>query len=107
MDVRRSTTTANSVMSGDVKLGNETTVSIKKNKVAPPFTSTKFDILYGTGIDKVGEIVDKATDKGILQKSGSWYSYNDTKIGQGREAIRKLLLDNQELALELETKIKL
>jgi len=106
LDVRRSITTANSVMNGEIKIGNETTVKVIKNKVAPPFLSTKFDILYGTGIDKVGEIVDMGVEKDILQKSGSWYSYKETKIGQGREAIRKLLLDNLELALEIETQIK-
>jgi len=106
LDVRRSITTANSVMNGEIKIGNETTVKVIKNKVAPPFLSTKFDILYGTGIDKVGEIVDMGVEKDILQKSGSWYSYKETKIGQGREAIRKILLDNSELALEIETQIK-
>ncbi len=93
-------------MDGDTKIGNETTVKVIKNKVAPPFTSTKFDILYGQGVDKVGEIVDIGVEKDILQKSGSWYSYNGDKIGQGREQIRKLLLDNKELATEIETKIK-
>ncbi len=106
LDVRRSTTVANSVMDGDIKIGNETTVKVIKNKVAPPFTSTKFDILYGQGIDKAGEIVDIGVEKGVLQKAGSWYSYNGDKIGQGREQVRKLLLDNKELAIELETKIK-
>jgi recombination protein RecA len=78
LDVRRSITTANSVMNGEIKIGNETTVKVIKNKVAPPFLSTKFDILYGTGIDKVGEIVDMGVEKDILQKSGSWYSYKET-----------------------------
>lgn len=107
LDVRRSTTAANSVMNGEQKIGNETTVKVIKNKVAPPFTSTKFDILYGLGIDKAGEIVDIGVEKNILQKSGSWYSYNGDKIGQGREQVRKLILDNQTLAQELETKIKI
>lgn len=106
LDVRRSITTANSVMNGEIKIGNETTVKVIKNKVAPPFLTTKFDILYGTGIDKVGEIVDIGVDKEILTKSGSWYSYKEAKIGQGRDSIRKLLLDNPELALEIETQIK-
>lgn len=106
LDVRRSTTVANSVMNGEQKIGNETTVKVIKNKVAPPFTSTKFDILYGQGIDKAGEIVDIGVEKDVLQKSGSWYSYKGDKIGQGREAVRKLILDNQILAQELETKLK-
>lgn len=106
LDVRRSITTANSVMNGEIKIGNETTVKVIKNKVAPPFLTTKFDILYGSGIDKAGEIVDIAVEKDILQKSGSWYSYKGAKIGQGRESLRKLILDNPELALEIETQIK-
>lgn len=106
LDVRRSITTANSVMNGEIKIGNETTVKVIKNKVAPPFLTTKFDILYGSGIDKAGEIVDIASEKDILQKSGSWYSYKGAKIGQGRESLRKLILDNPELALEIETQIK-
>ena len=105
LDVRRSTTAVNSVMSGDVKIGNETTVKVIKNKVAPPFTSAKFDILYGQGIDRVGELIDVALDKEILKKSGSWFSYNNENIGQGREAIRQLLLDNESLAKEIESKI--
>ncbi len=106
LDVRRSITTANSVMNGEIKIGNETTVKVIKNKVAPPFLTTKFDILYGTGIDKAGELVDMGVDKDILAKSGSWYSYKGAKIGQGRDSIRKLLIDNPELALEIETQIK-
>ncbi len=105
LDVRRSTTAINSVMSGDVKIGNETTVKVIKNKVAPPFTSAKFDILYGQGIDRIGELIDVALDKEVLKKSGSWFSYNNENIGQGREAIRQLLLDNESLAKEIESKI--
>ena len=106
LDVRRSITTANSVMNGEIKIGNETTVKVVKNKVAPPFLIAKFDILYGTGIDRAGEIVDIGVEKEILTKSGSWYSYNGDKIGQGRDSIRKMMIDNPELALEIETKIK-
>ena len=89
----------------DVK-GNKTRVKVVKNKVAPPFKKAEFDIMYGVGISKIGEIVDIGTEYGIIQKSGSWYSYGDTKLGQGREAVKKLLIDNVELADELELKIR-
>ncbi len=89
----------------DVK-GNKTRVKVVKNKVAPPFKKAEFDIIYGEGISKIGEIVDLGTEYGIIQKSGSWYSYGDTKLGQGREAVKKLLTDNIELADELEGKIR-
>ncbi|RLD51325.1 MAG: recombinase RecA [Bacteroidetes bacterium] len=89
----------------DVK-GNKTRVKVVKNKVAPPFKKAEFDIMYGEGISKIGEIVDIGTEYGIIQKSGSWYSYGDTKLGQGREAVKKLLIDNVELADELELKIR-
>lgn len=106
IDVRRSTTIPNSVMDGDMKMGNQTTVKVVKNKVAPPFREAKFNILYGEGVDRVGEIVDLGAATGVLVKSGSWYSYNDAKIGQGREQVRKLMIDNPELAKEIETKIR-
>ncbi|MCD6557375.1 MAG: recombinase RecA [Bacteroidales bacterium] len=89
----------------DVK-GNKTRVKVVKSKVAPPFKKAEFDIMYGEGISKIGEIVDIGTEYGIIQKSGSWYSYGDTKLGQGREAVKKLLIDNVELADELELKIR-
>ena len=89
----------------DVK-GNKTRVKVVKNKVAPPFKKAEFDIMYGEGISKIGEIVDLGTEYEIIQKSGSWYSYGDTKLGQGREAVKKLLKDNVELADELEAKIR-
>ncbi len=89
----------------DVK-GNKTRVKVVKNKVAPPFKKAEFDIMYGEGISKIGEIVDLGTEYEIIQKSGSWYSYGDTKLGQGREAVKKLLIDNVELADELEAKIR-
>ncbi len=89
----------------DVK-GNKTRVKVVKNKVAPPFKKAEFDIMYGEGISKIGEIVDLGTEYEIIQKSGSWYSYGDTKLGQGREAVKKLLIDNIELADELELKIR-
>ena len=77
-----------------------------KNKVAPPFKLVEFDIIYGTGISKVGEIIDLGVDFEIINKSGSWFSYDNTKLGQGREAVKALLLDNPELMEELEQKIK-
>jgi len=89
----------------DVK-GNKTRVKVVKNKVAPPFKKAEFDIMYGEGISKIGEIVDLGTEFEIIQKSGSWYSYGDTKLGQGREAVKKLLTDNVDLADELELKIR-
>jgi recombination protein RecA len=86
--------------------GNRTKVKVVKNKVAPPFKVVEFDIIYGQGISKVGEIVDLGVDMGIIAKSGSWFSYGDQKIGQGREAVKTLLLDNPELADEIEGKIR-
>jgi recombination protein RecA len=86
--------------------GNRTKVKVVKNKVAPPFKVVEFDIIYGQGISKVGEIVDLGVDMGIIAKSGSWFSYGDSKIGQGREAVKTLLLDNPELAEQIETKIR-
>src|ERR1700734_3597437 len=86
--------------------GNRVKVKIVKNKVAPPFRIAEFDIMFGEGISKVGEIIDMGVELGILQKSGSWFSYGDTKIGQGRDAVRQLLHDNPELMEELEAKIK-
>ena len=86
--------------------GNRTKVKVVKNKVAPPFKVVEFDIIYGQGISKVGEIVDLGVDMGIIGKSGSWFNYGETKIGQGREAVKTLLLDNPELADEIEAKIR-
>ncbi|MFT7589941.1 MAG: recombination protein RecA [Limisphaerales bacterium] len=87
-------------------VGNRSKIKVVKNKLAPPFRVVEFDIMYGLGVSKVGEIVDMGVDQGILQKSGSWYSYDGTKLGQGRESVKSLLLDNPELANELEVKIK-
>ncbi len=86
--------------------GNRVRVKVVKNKVAPPFRSAEFDLIYGEGISKVGEIIDLGVDFDIIKKSGSWYSYGDTKLGQGREAVKSLLLDNPELSEELELKIR-
>lgn len=92
--------------SADNVLGNRTRVKVVKNKVAPPFKVVEFDIMYGFGISKVGEIVDLGVDLNILQKSGSWFSYKDNKLGQGRDAVKNLLMDNPELMEELEKKIR-
>lgn len=81
-------------------------VKIVKNKVAPPFKQAEFDIMYGEGVSKVGEILDTAVDMGIVKKSGSWFSYEETKLGQGRDAVKDVLRDNPDLAEELEAKIK-
>jgi recombination protein RecA len=86
--------------------GNKTRVKVVKNKVAPPFKNAEFDIIYGEGISKIGEIVDIGSERNIITKSGSWYSYNETKLGQGRDAVKKMLVDNVELAEELEAKIR-
>jgi len=79
---------------------------VVKNKVAPPFRAAEFDIIFGQGISKTGEIVDMGTELGIVQKSGSWYSYNNDKLGQGRDSVKQLMVDNPELANEIEGKIR-
>mgnify|MGYP001325352782 FL=1 len=102
LDIRRST----QIKSGDAEvMGNKTRVKVVKNKVAPPFRTTEFDIMYGEGISKMGEIIDLGVNYEIINKSGSWFSYGDTKLGQGRDAVKALLEDNVELMEELETKI--
>lgn len=101
LDIRRVT----SIKDGDEVIGNQVRVKVVKNKVAPPFRKAEFEIMFGEGISKVGEIVDLGTQFNILKKSGSWYSYNDTKIGQGRDAVKNMLRDNPELCEELEAKI--
>jgi recombination protein RecA len=102
LDIRRST----QIKDGDTVNGNRTKVKIVKNKVAPPFRRAEFDIMYGEGISKSGEIIDLGVDHGIVKKSGSWFSYGETKLGQGRDAVKNLLEDNPELMEELENKIK-
>jgi len=87
-------------------MGNKTRVKVVKNKVAPPFKLAEFDIMYGEGVSKVGEILDVAVDKEIIKKSGSWFSYQDTKLGQGRDAVKNVIKDNPDLFEELEQKIK-
>ncbi len=103
LDVRRSTQIKDS--QGNV-MGNKTRVKVVKNKVAPPFKTAEFDIMYGEGISRVGELLDLAVDFDIIKKSGSWFSYGDTKLGQGRDAVKNLIADNPELMEELEEKIK-
>ena len=101
LDIRRVT----SIKDGDEVVGNQVRVKVVKNKVAPPFRKAEFEISFGEGISKSGEIVDLGVEYGIIQKSGSWFSYNGSKIGQGRDAVKKLMKDNPELAEEIETKI--
>ncbi|QEE48678.1 recombinase RecA [Flavobacterium alkalisoli] len=103
IDIRRSS----QIKDGENVLGNRTKVKIVKNKVAPPFKTAEFDIMYGEGVSKTGEILDLAVEFEIIKKSGSWFSYGDTKLGQGRDAVKSLIKDNPELADELEEKIKL
>jgi recombination protein RecA len=102
LDIRR----VGQIKEGDNVTGNRTRVKIVKNKLAPPFRQAEFDILYGEGISRIGEILDLGVDFGIIKKSGSWFSYGDTKLGQGRDAVKQLLNDNPELAEELEAKIR-
>lgn len=103
LDIRRSTQIKDTDSNAT---GNKTRVKVVKNKVAPPFKQVEFDIMYGEGISKVGEIIDLGVDFEIVKKAGSWFSYDDTKLGQGRDAVKALLLDNPELMDELEKKIK-
>lgn len=102
VDVRR----IGQIKDGDDVQGNRTRVKVVKNKVAPPFKKAEFDLMYGQGISRVGEILDLATDMNVVKKSGSWFSYGETKLGQGRENVKQLLEDNIELAQEIETKVR-
>jgi recombination protein RecA len=102
LDIRRRT----QIKDGDRVIGNQTKVKVVKNKVAPPFQIAEFDIMYGEGISKVGEVLDIGVELGIVKKSGSWFSYGETKLGQGRDAVKSLIKDNPDLSEELEVKIK-
>lgn len=102
LDIRR----IGQIKDGEEIVGNRTRVKVVKNKLAPPFRKTEFDILYGEGISKSGELIDLGTDLDILKKSGSWFSYGETRLGQGRESVKSLMRDNPELAEEIELKIK-
>ncbi|MFY0481776.1 recombinase RecA [Flavobacterium sp. PLA-1-15] len=102
LDIRRSS----QIKDGENVIGNRTKVKVVKNKVAPPFKTAEFDIMYGEGVSKNGEILDLAVEFEIIKKAGSWFSYGDTKLGQGRDAVKSLIKDNPEMAEELELKIK-
>jgi recombination protein RecA len=102
LDIRR----VSQIKDGDVATGNRTRVKVVKNKVSPPFRQVEFDLVFGEGISKVGEIIDMGVELSILNKSGSWFSYGDTKIGQGRDAVKTFLNDNPEVATEVEAKIR-
>jgi len=102
LEVRR----VDSIKQGDKVLGNRTRVKVVKNKVAPPFKQVEFDIMYGEGISKVGDLLDIATEAEIVKKSGAWYAYNDTKLGQGRENVKKFLSDNPDLIKEIDEKVR-
>ncbi|MCW3121828.1 MAG: recA protein [Flavipsychrobacter sp.] len=102
LDIRR----ISQIKDGDVASGNRTRVKVVKNKVAPPFRQVEFDIIFGEGISKMGEIIDMGVELGILQKSGSWFSYGDSKVGQGRDAVKQFLIDNPEVMDEMEARIR-
>ncbi len=102
LDIRR----MSQIKDGDEAIGNRVKVKVVKNKVAPPFKAAEFDIIFGEGVSKTGEIIDMGVDLAIIQKSGSWYSYNGDKLGQGRDAVKNLLLDNPGMANEIEAKIR-
>ena len=102
LDIRKQT----QLKDGEEAIGNRVRVKVVKNKVAPPFRKAEFDIIFGEGISKPYEILDLAVENNLIKKSGSWFSYGDTKLGQGRDAVKKLIQDNPELMDELEVKIK-
>jgi recombination protein RecA len=101
VDIRR----ISQIKDGDNIQGNRVRVKIVKNKLAPPFKKAEFDLMYGEGISKVGEIIDLGVENEVMKKAGSWFSYGETRLGQGRDAVKQLLMDNPELAEEIELKI--
>ena len=102
IDIRRMSV----IKDGEDQLGTRTKVKVVKNKVAPPFKRAEFDIMFGEGISKIGEIVDLGVDYGVVKKAGSWFSYGDRKIGQGRDAVKELLKNDEELRNEIEAKVR-
>ena len=102
LDIRR----IGAIKNGEDVIGNRTRVKIVKNKVAPPFKKVEFDIMFGKGISRSGEILDLAVDLGVIEKSGSWFSYDETKLGQGRDAVKNMITDNPELSDQIEEKIR-
>lgn len=102
LDIRK----VNQIKDGENITGNRVKVKVVKNKVAPPFKQVEFDIVYGEGVSKTGEIIDLGVELGIIKKSGSWFSYGDTRLGQGRDAVKQLLIDNPDLSEELEKAIR-
>ena len=102
LDIRR----IGQLKDGETVIGNRTRVKVVKNKVCPPFGLAEFDILYGEGVSKVGEIVDLGVEKNVIKKSGAWFSYGETRLGQGRDSVKQIFNDNPELAEEIEIKIK-
>ena len=102
IDIRR----VSVIKDGEEQLGTRTRVKVVKNKVAPPFKKAEFDIMFGEGISKIGEIIDLGVDYGIIKKSGSWFSYGDRKIGQGRDAVKELLKKDEALSAEIEAKVR-
>ena len=103
--VRLDVTNAGKIMDGEEQIGIKTKVKVVKNKVSPPFKIAEYDIIFGEGIDSVGEIIDVAVGLNIIKKSGSWYSYNETRLAQGRESVRQLLKDNSEMLAEIKKQI--
>jgi recombination protein RecA len=102
LDIRR----IGSIKKGDEIVGNETRVKVVKNKVAPPFKTAEFDILYGTGVSRAGEVIDLGVQAGIVEKSGAWYSYNGERVGQGKDNAREFLKDHPEMAFEIENRVR-
>ena len=102
IDIRR----VSVIKDGDEQLGTRTKVKVVKNKVAPPFKRAEFDIMFGEGISKIGEIIDLGVDYGVIKKAGSWFSYGDKKIGQGRDAVKELLQNDEELRNEIEANVR-